>query len=207
MKASQIIELLEFAIPRRKNVLIVGPPGIGKTEVVGQVTQKLNCGFLTSTPGVEDPTVPAGFPWINHEKRIAEFFPFGTMHKAMKAEKLTVWFLDDFGQASPAVQAAYMPLLARTKAINGHILPDHVVFVAATNRVSDRANVNGILEPIKSRFSYIVEMEPDLNDWTKWAFKHNMPTELIAFLRFRPELFYDFNPTKEIKNYPHQNLW
>ncbi len=75
----------------------------------------------------------------------------------MTATKLTACFIDDLGQATPAVQAAAMQLiLART--LNGHRVSDHVVFIAATNRRTDRAGVSGILEPVKSRFATLVEL-------------------------------------------------
>ena len=39
-----------------------------------------------------------------------------------------------------------------------------------------------------SRFAAVVELEPTINDWTAWAVNHGVPPELIAFLRFRPDL-------------------
>jgi len=91
-------------------------------------------------------------------------------------------------------------ILARR--INGHRVSDQVCFVAATNRHTDRAGVTGLLEPVKSRFCSIVELEPDLDDWVSWALKNGIPTELIAFLRFRPGLLFDFKPTNTLTNSP-----
>src|SRR5690606_27326440 len=105
------------------------------------------------------------------------------------------WFLDDLGQASPMVQAAYMQLLLARR-IDGHVLPDCVTFVAASNRKQDRAGVSGLLEPVKSRFTCIMEIEPDLDSWIDWALGEGLPAELIAFLQFRgSELLHAPNPT------------
>jgi hypothetical protein len=55
----------------------------------------------------------------------------------------------------------------------------------------DRAGVSGILEPVKSRFTTIIEMEPDVDDWTNWATSNNIRPEIIAFIRIRRKLLID----------------
>jgi hypothetical protein len=86
--------------------------------------------------------------------------------------------------------------------INGYQVSEQVTFIAATNRKQDKAGVSGILEPVKSRFATIVELEPDVDDWVQWASAHNLPPELIAFIRFRPQLLFDFAPSVDITNSP-----
>ncbi len=118
-----------------------------------------------------------------------------------------MWFLDDLGQATPAVQASFMQLLL-ARAINGHQISEHVTFVAATNRRTDRAGVTGILEPVKSRFSSIVELTPDLDDWSQWALAGTeISPELVAFLRFKPELFSAFTASADLTNCPTPRTW
>jgi hypothetical protein len=128
------------------------------------------------------------------------------MLRAMNATKPTVWFLDDLGQASPAVQAAKMQLLL-AREIQGHKISDQVTFVAATNRRTDRAGVSGILEPVKSRFCSIVELAPDLDSWCNWAIDRNVHPLLIAFLRFKPELLCNFTATNDLVNSPVPRTW
>ena len=82
----------------------------------------------------------------------AEFLPFGDLRALIQADKDTVFFLDDLGQAPPTVQAAAMQLILARR-INGHHVSDSVTFIAATNRKQDKAGVSGILEPVKSRFA------------------------------------------------------
>ncbi|MDP8267516.1 MAG: hypothetical protein P9L97_02190, partial [Candidatus Tenebribacter davisii] len=117
-------------------------------------------------------------------------------------DKPTVFFLDDIGQASSSVQASLMHLLLARR-INGHAVSEHVVFLAATNRRQDRAAVQGILEPVKSRFAAILELEVNVDDWVDWAIVQGLPVELIAFVRFRPNLLHDFKPTADIINTPN----
>lgn len=205
MKPSQLSALLSATITARLPILITGSPGIGKTSIVEQAAAAADNDLVISHPAVADPTDAKGFPWA--EKGKASFLPFGETLRVLEAKKPTTWFLDDLGQAPPAVQASFMPwILARQ--VNGHRLPDFVTIVAATNRRTDRAGVTGVLEPVKSRFASIVELEPDLDEWCQWGLqKPYIPPELIAFLRFKPDLLNQFKPSADLVNCPSPRTW
>lgn len=200
MRAKNLSEFLEFSIQNHFPVLIKGKPGIGKSDIVAQACNKLDVDLIISHPVVSDPTDFKGLPFPG-EDGIAHFLPFGDLHSLVTATKETVFFLDDLGQAPASVQAACMQLLLARR-INGHKVSDNVTFIAATNRREDRAAVNGLLEPVKSRFASIVELEVNTDDWIQWALNNNMPTELISFIQFRPELLDNFEPSKDIINSP-----
>ena len=199
MKPSQLKTLLVNMIATKNPALIVGPPGVGKSDIVTQACELAGADLLIEHPVVSDPTDFKGLPYAENGK--ATFLPFDNLSKLIEAKTLTVYFLDDVGQASAAVQAACMQLLLARK-INGFKVSEHVCFLAATNRHTDKAGVSGVLEPVKSRFTSIINLETDMEDWVSWALKAGLPTELIAFVRFRPKLLSDFQPTKEMKNSP-----
>lgn len=200
MKPATLSKYLQFSIENNFPVLIKGKPGIGKSDIVRQSAEKEKARLIISHPVVSDPTDYKGLPFPG-KNGTADFLPFGELQEIITAQKKTVYFLDDLGQAPPSVQAACMQLLLARR-INGHQVSDQVTFLAATNRREDKAAVGGLLEPVKSRFASIVELEVDTDDWVKWAFDHQMPTELIAFIRFRPELLDSFEPSREIVNSP-----
>jgi hypothetical protein len=203
---SQLTELLTAAISAQLPVLVQGAPGIGKSDLVEQAARAAGADMILSHPVVSDPTDAKGLPWKVEGRDAATFLPFGELEQALNATKPTVWFLDDLGQASPAVQASFMQLLLARR-VNGHKLPDCVTFVAATNRRTDRAGVAGILEPVKSRFATIVELVPSLDDWCRWALDNDVPTELVAFMRFRPELLCAFEAKADLENSPVPRTW
>jgi len=203
---SQLITLLSAAIPQRLPILITGAPGVGKSDIVGQAATLTGAELILSHPAVADPTDAKGLPWPKADSGEATFLPFGELARALKATTPTVWFLDDLGQAPPAVQASFMQLILARR-VNGHILPEFVTFVAATNRRTDRAGVSGILEPVKSRFASVVELHPDIESWSQWGFGAGIPSTLIAFLRFRPDLLSQFTPTADMSNSPMPRTW
>ncbi len=206
MRPTQLSEFLSYAITARLPVLVTGAPGVGKSDIVAQAAEAAGAQLILSHPAVADPTDAKGLPWVAPGGKTATFLPFGELARALDAVVPTVWFLDDLGQAPPSVQASFMQLLLARR-VNGQVLPDCVTFLAATNRRTDRAGVSGVLEPVKSRFAAIVELEVDLDDWTQWAFSAGVPAELVAFMRFRPNLLCDFKPTSDLVNCPLPRTW
>lgn len=204
MRPSDLLVLLSASIKARKPVLITGAPGIGKSDLVDKATRSADADMILSHPAVADPTDAKGLPWVVNGD--ATFLPFGELRQAIAAVKPTVWFIDDLGQASPAVQTSFMQLLLARR-VNGHILPDCVTFVAATNRRTDRAGVSGVLEPVKSRFETIVELDAHLDDWCSWAIDADIAPELIAFLRFQPDLLCKFTASADLTNSPVPRTW
>ena len=204
MKPSEIKTFLSAAIKNLLPVLITGAPGIGKSDIVAQAADDASADLILSHPAVADPTDAKGLPWVVDGH--ATFLPFGELQRAIDASKPTVWFLDDLGQASPAVQASFMQLLLARR-VNGHNLSEHVTFIAATNRRTDRAGVSGVLEPVKSRFGSIVELTADVDDWCRWAIDRDIAPELIAFLRFKPDLLCAFTANADLTNSPVPRTW
>ena len=205
MTPSIAAQIIERMVLNYKPVLLVGMPGIGKTSIVDQVKEHTKSDMQATHPVVNDPTDGKGFPCVIDG--VAQFLPFGDLSFALNyTGKRLIWFLDDLGQARPAVQAAYMQLLLARR-INGHKLPDSVVFVAATNRREDRAGVSGILEPVKSRFHMIIEIEPDVESFISWGLSSGrIRKEVIACLRLFPELLVS-PPSREIKPSANPRVW
>lgn len=206
MKPSELASLLAHTIPAGLPILVVGAPGVGKSQIVEQAAQAAGAHLIVSHPAVSDPTDVKGLPWVASDQHSARFLPFGDLSQALAATVQTVWFLDDLGQAPASVQASFMQLLLARR-VNEHVLPSCVTFVAATNRRTDRANVGGMLEPVKSRFGAIVDLDPDLDEWCTWAMTHDISPHIIAFLRFRPELLHNFSPTADLTNSPIPRTW
>ena len=205
MKPSTVSQIVEKMILNYKPVLLVGMPGIGKTSIIEQVAEKTGSDLLVSHPVVNDPTDAKGFPCVIDGN--AKFIPFGDLDFAINYQgKRLIWLLDDLGQARPATQAGYMQLLLTGK-INDHKLSDKVVFVAATNRKEDRAGVSGILEPVKSRFHMIIEVDPDVESFISWGLvTRRIRKEVIACLRLFPDLLVS-PPSREIKPTANPRVW
>ena len=203
MRPSELATTITATIPTGVPIKVAGPPGCGKSEIITQVAADIGADLLISHPCTEDPTDSKGFPWIENGK--ADFVPFGTLRRAMEAKKPTIWLLEDFGQAPASVQAPYMQLLLARR-INGHVLSDHVYMIAATNRQQDRAGVNRIITPLLNRFLHL-EIEVSADDWQNWALDHAIAPDVRSFIRFRPGLLLQFDPTSGAEAFPTPRTW
>lgn len=199
MNAKNLTTTLVTCMKNKLPVLIKGAPGIGKSDIVAQVAAKLKMDVILSHPVVDSPIDYKGLPAVVEKK--ATFLPFGNLDRAVNAKKPTIYFMDDLGQAPACVQAAAMQLILARR-VNGHAVSDNVVFVAATNRRTDRAGVTGILEPVKSRFATILQLDADEDSWIDWALQNDIPGEVIGFVHFRPSLLHTEESTADIVNHP-----
>jgi MoxR-like ATPase len=183
LRIKEILPALEKMIPAKKNVLLTGSAGCGKTSIVKQVAEKLGYHLIIDHPVICDSTDFKGLPAIVEGR--AEFLPYNNLMKLIDAEEPTIYFIDDMGQAPQSVQAALMQILL-AREIGGKKISDEVRFVGATNRRQDRAAVSGILQPVIDRFAAIFEMVVNAEDWINWAYNNNVPDDLIAYINYRP---------------------
>ena len=61
---SQLAASLHFSLEHRFNILIVGAPGIGKTEIINQACDEAGMQMIVSHPVVSDPTDYKGLPSV-----------------------------------------------------------------------------------------------------------------------------------------------
>ncbi len=214
MRQSSVLEFMVDCIRDRENIALIGPPGCGKSSLIEQACKATKNDLIVSLPSTEDVTEPGGFPWIAEDRSYATKVLFGQAHKAVHSKKPCVWHWEDFGQANPSVQAAYMQW-AWAREVNGHRLPDHVTIGLATNRRTDKAGVSGMLEPVKGRFT-LINVESNVDDFcldlirrgkVAYGLTENTIAMGCAFIRFRRELLNAFVSTVDMTNSPTERNW
>ena len=139
MRPAEANDALCDLITARVPALLIGQPGIGKTDLVRQVAHQLDRDVIVDYPIWADPTDYQGLP-MDAGGHIERKFD-KSLIRILETTRPTIWFLDEIGQAPASVQAALAPIIL-SRQIGGREIPDHVSFVAATNRRHDRAGAD-----------------------------------------------------------------
>jgi hypothetical protein len=116
-----------------------------------------------------------------------------------------ILFLDEITSVPPSVSAAAYQLILDRR-LGAYVVPDGWAIFAAGNRQGDRGVTYTMPAPLANRFSHY-EVDINLDDWVAWAYANNIDERLIAFLRFRPELLFEFDPAHNPVAFPSPRSW
>jgi AAA domain (dynein-related subfamily) len=194
MKPSKLYEALHALIGERVPLHIWGPCGVGKSQIVGQVADDLNFSFLDVRAVQLDPVDLRGLPRIASDQ--TEWVP----PKFLPTTGKGILFLDELTSAPQMTQAGCYQLVLDRK-LGEYVLPEGWVVIAAGNPASERGVHFAMPRPLRNRFVHL-ELEADLDDWCKWAVKARVCPEIIAFLRFKPELLHAADTTADADGCP-----
>lgn len=199
-------ELMKLIADRHKAgitrpLLVESSPGLGKTQIAAQAAKSLNVGFKAIHAPLLQPE-DYGFPVISKERDAVSFvvdrekFPMSDS----ECPETGILLIDELSQADVAGQKI-LTNLVHEREIHGMKLKAGWSIVCTGNRTTDRAGANRILSHLGNRVTR-VELEPSLDDWTNWALTNEVKPEVIAFIRFRPDLLTDFNPQNDVSATP-----
>ncbi len=184
-------------------VMLWGPPGVGKSDMVGQVAVQHAVPVIDVRLSQMEPTDLRGIPFRKNdtvEWAIPAMLPDEKRHGASG-----ILFLDEITSAAPTVSAAAYQLIL-DRQLGEYEVPKGWVIFAAGNRQGDRGVTYSMPAPLANRFSHY-EVSVHLDDWVAWAYKNNIDERVIAFLRFRPELLFDFDPAHNPVAFPSPRSW
>jgi hypothetical protein len=208
MNTGKFQSFLEKALINRQKVLVKGSPGIGKSSIFSQVAKKIDFQLMVWISSISDPSDIKGLPTRADENKHAEFLPYDELYKLIHMEKDCVCLFDDLSHAVPAVQSSIIHLIL-ARELNGKKISDKVVFAGACNDINSNCGANSLIEPLKSRFNTIVQLDADLESWTAWALTEgNIDFRLIGYLRQFPDALCPNNKlTKDIVNHANPRNW
>ena len=203
MKPTEIKALIKARVQAgiKRSILIESSPGLGKTQITEQAAKELGVDYRVIHAPLMQPE-DYGFPVISADRSNVEFIVSKSKFPVVGSDCADhgILTIDELSQADNAGQKVIANLM-QAREIHGQKLKDGWMIVATGNRTTDRSGANRILGHLGNRVTRI-EMEASLDDWTQWAIQNGVKTELIAFLRFRPELLSQYDPQSEINATP-----
>ncbi len=199
MRPIRISEVLQGIIANRWPVFVWGPPGAGKSSVVGEVAASLKRPIRDIRAPLLDPTDLRGIPAIEDGRAVwcpPSFLP-------SPDDEPGILFFDELNAAPPLVQASLYQLTLDRR-VGEYELPEGWSIVAAGNRAEDRAVTFRMPSALANRFVHL-DFEINLDDWRRWAATATVHPLVTAFLSTRPELLYQ--PQRETTAFPTPRSW
>jgi len=196
-------EFLSTAEGHHTPVMLWGPPGVGKSQMVAHIAARHSAPVIDIRLSQMEPSDLRGIPFRVDER--VEWAVPAILPNAERHGSTGILFLDEITSAPPAVSAAAYQLILDRR-LGEYRVPDHWAIFAAGNRQGDRGVTYSMPAPLANRFSHF-EVETHLDDWVSWAYQYGIDERLIAFLRFRPELLFDFDPAHNPVAFPSPRSW
>ena len=199
---------IKHALKKKRPIFLWGPPGIGKSDIVAQISDSFsNSHLIDIRLSLWEPTDIKGIPYFDSNS--------GTMVWGAPNELPTeefaaqfdhiVLFLDEMNSAAPSVQAAAYQLILNRK-VGQYKLPDNVMIVAAGNREADKGVTYRMPAPLANRFIHL-ELAVNFNDWFEWAINKNINKDVVGYLTFAKKDLYDFDPKSPSRSFATPRSW
>ena len=191
----------------QRPVFLWGPPGIGKSELVAEITKEMGGYMIDLRLGQMEPTDIRGIPYYNKDTGKMDWAEPVDLPTAEFASQypVVVLFLDEMNSAAPSVQSAAYQLILNRRS-GKYVLPDNVVMVAAGNRESDKGVTYRMPTPLANRFVH-QEMRVDFPSWQEWAVKNNEHKDVVGYLTFAKQDLYDFDAKSASRAFATPRSW
>src|SRR5210317_1934159 len=199
---------VKHALTKQRPIFLWGPPGIGKSDIVAQITNSLpNSHLIDVRLSLWDPTDIKGIPYFDSNTSTMQWAPPAELPSEEFAAQYDniVLFLDEMNSAAPAVQAAAYQLILNRR-VGTYKLPDNVMIVAAGNRDADKGVTYRMPAPLANRFVHL-ELAVSFDDWFEWAVNNNIHKDVVGFLQFSKKDLYDFDPKSPSRSFATPRSW
>ena len=180
----------------RRPLMIWGPPGTGKSEVVRDTAADHGLEFIDLRLVQLDSVDLRGMPY-RYEDKGDDGTSTTVMGWAIPGPGLLprrgrgILFLDELPQAPTLVLNSASELLLDRR-IGEYRLPEGWSIICAGNRRTDRAGTMEVPTHLKNRLMH-VEMKQSLDGWLDWAADHGVNAHVMAFLKSAPKHLYAFD--------------
>lgn len=181
MKPNEIHEVLDLTFRAREqgklfNPCFVGPPGLGKTEIVEGYCKERNLPSVTLTSALLESCDLRGFPSVQNvgnRQRLTfatpEFWP---------SEGKGVIILEELNRGTTSVMNAWMALTDARRGFDNYKLPEGWIVVGCINPENEFHDVNTMDSALKDRFE-MFQVEYDKKSFVDYI-KQNTWDESVA---------------------------
>lgn len=190
-----------YRIPaiRQRPILLIGPPGIGKTQIMEQIATECGVGLVAYTITHHTRQSAVGLPMITQETYEGETYSvteytmseiIASVYRCMRKQgkKEGILFIDEINCVSETLTPAMLQFL-QCKTFGNRAVPQGWIIVAAGNPPEYNKSVRDFdmvtLDRVRS-----IDVEADLDIWMNYAADRHIHGVILSYLQLRRKNFY-----------------
>ena len=206
----------EIPVERQRPVLIMGPPGIGKTAIMRQIAEEMNIGLVSYTITHHTRQSAIGLPFISRkefggreysvtEYTMSEIVASVYDHIAKSGRKEGILFLDEINCVSETLVPTMLQFL-QMKTFGTHRLPEGFVLVCAGNPPEYNRAVRDFdivtLDRVKQ-----LDVTEDLGAFAEYAAERRIHAAVTSYLSIHQDHFYSVKNDPDGRHFVTPRAW
>lgn len=208
----------EYIIPpiRQRPVLLMGPPGIGKTQIMEQIARETGIALVAYTITHHTRQSAVGLPFIREkvyggqpcsvtEYTMSEII--ASVYEKMEQTGLKegILFIDEINCVSETLAPAMLQFL-QCKTFGNQKVPEGWIIVAAGNPPEYNKSVREFDVVTLDRLKKI-DVEENYEVWKEYAYESGIHPAVMSYLDIRREYFYRIESTVDGKMFATARGW
>lgn len=191
----------DYVIPeiRQRPILMMGPPGIGKTQIMEQIARECKIGLVAYTITHHTRQSAVGLPFIREEEFEGQSYSvteytmseiIASVYRAIRDKGLRegILFIDEINCVSETLAPTMLQFL-QCKTFGNRKIPKGWLIVAAGNPPEYNKSVREFDIVTLDRVRRI-DIEADFDVWRAYAKSAGVHSAIISYLQLRPQNFY-----------------
>ena len=175
-----VIELLTLAHQANVPALLIGPHGVGKSEIAEAAAAAMNIGFISRDLSLMEPPDLVGLPQI--KDGATSFLPPEFLPREPGRGGLLL--IEEINRAPRYMQSSCLELLT-SRRLNSYRLPDKWLPIACINPKTEGYVVDLLDAALMSRFMRI-EVTAAPKPWVQWARGSGIHPKIIEYVESVP---------------------
>lgn len=207
-----------YAIPsiRQRPVLLIGPPGVGKTQIMEQISQEMGIGLVAYTITHHTRQSAVGLPFIEkkqyggREYTVTEYTMseiVASIYDKIESTGLAegILFIDEINCVSETLAPTMLQFL-QCKTFGSHRIPEGWIIVTAGNPPEYNKSVREFDVVTLDRIKKIT-VEPDFEVWKEYAYRENIHPAILSYLGIKRQNFCQIETTVDGKRFATPRGW